>query len=185
MAGTMTTHERMTRMFAHREADRIPITDSPWGATIERWQREGLPKGQSFVDYFGLDQFRHIGVDNSPRYPERLIEETDAYTVRFSRWGATLKNWKHAASTPEFVDFTIKSPDDWRQAKARMTPSDDRIPWANLKANYRTWRTRRLDRGGFLVRIRRHALVGRGHRTRADGHGRRSGVGHGHVQPLS
>lgn len=140
MTDTMTTHERMTRMFAHREADRIPITDSPWGATIERWQREGLPVGTSFTDFFGLDQFRHISVDNSPRYPERLIEETNDYTVRFSRWGATLKNWKHAAGTPEFVDFTIKSPDTWLQAKARMLPDDDRIPWSNLKANYRTWR---------------------------------------------
>ena len=32
----MTSHERFSRMFAHKEADRVPIIDSPWGATIER-----------------------------------------------------------------------------------------------------------------------------------------------------
>jgi uroporphyrinogen decarboxylase len=34
----LTTHERVKRMYEHGEADRVPITDSPWGATIERWQ---------------------------------------------------------------------------------------------------------------------------------------------------
>ena len=32
----MTTQERMTRMYQHREADRVPIIDSPWGSTIAR-----------------------------------------------------------------------------------------------------------------------------------------------------
>ena len=32
----MTTHERFTRMYEHREADRIPIFDSPWSETIDR-----------------------------------------------------------------------------------------------------------------------------------------------------
>ncbi len=36
---TMTSHERFRRMFAHQDADRIPIIDSPWDATIERWQQ--------------------------------------------------------------------------------------------------------------------------------------------------
>ncbi len=39
----MTSHERFKRMFEHREADRIPIIDDPWDATIERWQREWMP----------------------------------------------------------------------------------------------------------------------------------------------
>jgi len=107
----MTSRERFLRMFDHREADRIPIIDSPWGATIERWQREGMPKEVSYVDYFGLDHVAGISVDNSPRYDERVIEETEEYKITTTRWGATLKNWKHAASTPEFLDFTIIDPD--------------------------------------------------------------------------
>ncbi len=136
----MTSRERFARMYAHQEADRVPIIDSPWGATIERWQSEGMPADVSFVDYFGLDKIAHISVDNSPRYPTRVIEETDAYIINTTSWGATLKNWKHIASTPEFLDFTIKDPDSWRKAKARMVPSHDRIPWERLKHDYPTWR---------------------------------------------
>lgn len=143
----MTTYERVKRMYAHQEADRIPITDSPWGATVERWQREGMPADVSFVDFFGLDHFAGISVDNSPRYPVQTLQETDEYTITTTQWGVTLKNWKHIASTPEYLDFTIKTPDDWRQAKARMVPSDDRIPWDYLAANYKTWR----QRGDWIV----------------------------------
>jgi len=72
----LTTHERVKRMYEHREADRVPITDSPWGATIERWQREGMPSDADFAEFFGLDRFAYIGVDNSPRYPVKVLEET-------------------------------------------------------------------------------------------------------------
>ena len=64
----MTSHERFTRMFEHREADCIPVIDDPWDATIARWQREGMPKDVSYVDYFGLDKRKLIAVDNSPQY---------------------------------------------------------------------------------------------------------------------
>ena len=136
----MTSRQRFARMFEHRQADRVPIIDGPWGATIERWHREGMPQDVSFVDYFGLDKTAGIGVDNSPRLPARTIEETDEYRIYTTRWGATQKDWKHAASTPEFLDFTITGPDAWRQAKKRMTPTRDRVNWDHLKANYPTWR---------------------------------------------
>ena len=45
----MTTHERMKRMMEHREADRVPVFDGPWAATLERWHREGLPENVSVV----------------------------------------------------------------------------------------------------------------------------------------
>lgn len=136
----MTSRERFQRMYAHREADRVPIIDSPWEATIERWQREGLPADTSFVDYFGLDKVAHIGVDSSPRYPVRTVEDTDEYRIFTTAWGATLKTWKHAASTPEFLDFTITDRPAWEIAKARMRPDPDRVDWAHLEKNYPVWK---------------------------------------------
>lgn len=136
----MSTHERMKRMFAHQEADRIPVIDSPWNTTIERWQREGMPAGTNYIEYFDLDLIPTISVDNSPRYPAGIVEETDAYIIRTTPWGATLKDWKHITSTPAFLDFCIKDPDSWRHAKERMRPSADRIPWETLKFNYAKWR---------------------------------------------
>ena len=136
----MTSHERFQRMFEHRDADRIPIIDSPWSATIERWQREGLPVGMDYADFFGLDRVAGIGVDNSPRYEQMVLEETDTHKTYTSSWGVTMKQWKHAASTPEFLDFTIVDPDSWARAKERMTPTRDRINWSYLEKNYPLWK---------------------------------------------
>jgi uroporphyrinogen decarboxylase len=136
----MTTHERFTRMFEHRPADRVPVDDAPWGATIERWHREGLPEGVSWVDYFDLDKVATIGVDNSPRWPVKVLEETDQYTISTSPWGVTMKQWKHAASTPEFLDYKVVDRDTWAAAKARMTPARDRVNWEYLRQNYPRWR---------------------------------------------
>ena len=137
---TMTSQERIRRMYEHREADRIPIIDDPWGATLERWRREGLPEGQSFVDHFDLDHIVSIGADNSPRYPVRVLEETPTQKTHTTRWGVTQRDWTHAGGTPEYLDFTIVDPDAWRAAKARMVPTRDRIDWARLEAQYAEWR---------------------------------------------
>jgi uroporphyrinogen decarboxylase len=136
----LTSYERFKRMYEHREADRVPIQDSPWGTTIERWQREGMPKDANWVDFFDTDHLGHIGADNSPRYPAKVLEENDEYKLYTTSWGATLKSWKHITSTPEFVDFTIKDRDTWEAAKQRMTPSRDRVNWDYLKQNYPIWR---------------------------------------------
>ncbi len=126
-------------MFEHREADRLPIIDDPWGATIERWQREGMPVDVSYVDFFDLDRVGTIGIDNSPRYPVETLEETPQYRIHKTAWGATLKNWKHAASTPEFLDFTIVDRSSWAAAKARMTPTRERIDWGRLEREAPRW----------------------------------------------
>jgi uroporphyrinogen decarboxylase len=101
-----------------------------------------MPQGVDYVDYFGLDHVAGIGVDNSPQYPVQTLEQTDEYRVHTTNFGATLKDWKHAGGVPQFMDFTIKGPDSWRAARARMAPSRDRIPWADLERNYKTWRER-------------------------------------------
>ena len=98
----MTTNERMHRMYDHKEADRVPVTDHPWPATVERWHREGMPTDVSIQEFFGLDRIDGMFVDNSPRYEEKVVEETDEYRITTTNWGVTMRNWKHAASTPEF-----------------------------------------------------------------------------------
>lgn len=138
---SMTTRERYSRMFQHEEADRIPVIDEPWDATIERWHREGMPAGMDFRDYFELDKVAHIEVDNSPCYEIRTIEETDYHIIYTTEWGVTLKQLKHQASTPEFIDYTTTDSVKWREAKGRMTASADRVPWDHLKKNYKVWRS--------------------------------------------
>ncbi len=135
----MDSRERFKRMYEHREADRIPITDSPWGGTIRRWIREGMPE-TDWQDYFGVDKMGEISVDITPRFPVRRLEETDRYFIETSPWGVTMKHFKEEDSTPEFLDYTVIDEESWEIAKKRMTLSDDRIPWDYLKAAYPQWR---------------------------------------------
>ena len=136
----MTSYERFKRMYEHTNADRIPVIDTPWKTTIERWHREGMPKGVSYVDFFDLDKVADISVDNSPRFEARVIEETENYVIVTTPWGATLREWKYADSTPEFLDFKITDMEKWLEAKERMKVNPDRIPWNYLKGNYKRWR---------------------------------------------
>ena len=138
----MTSHERFKRMHEHKEADRVPMLGGPWGSTLERWRREGLPADADFADYFGLDRLVGIGGDNSPRFPTRIVEETDEYVIKFDSWGTTAKNWKHASSTPHWMDRTIVDRKSWEMAKARMVMTRDRVDWDRLRANYATWRNK-------------------------------------------
>lgn len=138
----MTSRERIERMFAHEEADRIPIWDEPWPATLGRWYREGMPFNMSYVDYFDLDFIGRITVDNSPRFLEVVIEDNPDYTVYTTKWGVTMKVLKHATSTPDYVDFTITDKDQWQKVKKRMVPSEDRIDWDYLRRHYPIWRER-------------------------------------------
>jgi len=146
----MTTRERFRLTFEHKEADRVPLCAGPWHTTVARWRREGLPEGVNHVDHFGLDHLATIRADNSPRYPVKVLEETDEYVVKTTRWGCTQRTWKHAASTPEHIDYTVKDPEKWAEAKARITPSRDRIDWKNLEENYAGWREKgRWIQAGF------------------------------------
>lgn len=135
----MTTQERIRRMYAHREADRIPIMDSPWPETIRRWVDEGMTT-EDYIEYFDLDRTAYISTDNSPRLPEKVIEETDEYIIQTTAWGATTRTFKKHTTTPEHLGFQITTPDAWREIRDRIAPSDDRIPWDMLRKNYKQWR---------------------------------------------
>lgn len=136
----MTTRERFERMYQHREADRVPMLGGPWGTTLERWRREGMPAEVDFADYFGLDHVVGVGGDISPRYEARVVEETEEYIITFDAWGTTSKNWKHASSTPHWLGRTIVDRTTWEQAKARMDIGRDRVDWDGLRTHYAGWR---------------------------------------------
>jgi uroporphyrinogen decarboxylase len=145
---SLTTYERVKRVFEHRDPDRVPITDWIWESTYERWQREGLGAGERFsrrtmiYDMVGMDRIIWLGtnvLDTSPRFAKIIIEESDTYKIERNEWGVTIKNFKPVSSTPQDLAFEITGPDSWRKAKERMTPARDRIDWSILK-NYKRWR---------------------------------------------
>ena len=75
----MLSRERFARIYAHQEADRVPIIDDPWAGTLRRWRREGMPGDMAWADFFGIDKLGWIGVDISPRYEEKVLKEGGGY----------------------------------------------------------------------------------------------------------
>ena len=137
MADKLTSRERFSRMYRHEDADRVPIWDGPWWTTVARWHKEGMPENTGWIDYFGLDHIFTFGSDNSPRYGHKIVEDTEDYVIYTTQWGTTQREWKKQSSTPEFLDFKITDRESWQDAKARMTPSRDRVNWDHLKNNYK------------------------------------------------
>ena len=135
----MTSYERIKRTFEHRETDRVPIFDIPWKGTLRRWRNEGMPEDADWRDFFGVDKVETIGINISPRYERKVLEENDRWRIVTSYWGVTMKEFKEEDSTPEFLDFKVNTPEAWEEAKKLMIPSRDRINWERLK-QFDSWR---------------------------------------------
>ena len=131
----MTSQERVLLAIQRVETDRIPIHDAPWGTTEQRWHREGMPEGRSAAAHFGFE-FRGYWCDNSMQFPRQVIEETDEYVIATDANGATMKNWKRRTTTPELVDFTIKTRALWDEHKHRRAYNDSRIHWEAVRAGF-------------------------------------------------
>ena len=144
---TMTTHQRMTRVYQHKEPDRVPIAGGPWASTLARWRREGLPNDVNWDRYFDIDRFVAIAIDTSPRFEAKVIEETDTYVIERDSWGMTKRNFKPVSSTFEHLDHMVRDPRTWQEAKQRMTPTRDRIDWQALQENHKVWR----EQGAWIV----------------------------------
>ncbi len=132
MTNEMTSRERVSLALRLEEADRVAIQDSPWGTTIARWRKEGMPEKTSPADFFNFE-FERIGADLSFRFPGKVLEETDEYRIYTDANGRTLKNWKSSTSTPMLIDYEIKTRDDWEKHKHLLTPERNRINWEAIE----------------------------------------------------
>ncbi|MCS7222381.1 MAG: uroporphyrinogen decarboxylase family protein [Anaerolineae bacterium] len=138
-----TPRERVRLALDHKEADRIPIHDSPWAATVARWQREGLPDGIPPEEYFGYE-LRLFSVDLTPQYPVRVLYRSEEYIVETTPYGGVRKNHRDYSTTPELIDYGIKTREDWEAAKRRLQPSYTRVDWVKLRNDYERARSEDL-----------------------------------------
>ena len=132
----MTSRERFHAAMAHKEADRIPIDDTPWQTTVERWHREGLPEGVHPRDYFGYER-RGAGANLSFQFEAETLEEGEDHKIVKDAWGATTRVFKGRESVPELLDYTFTSRAIWEEHKHRYTWNDTRVNWAPALAGNR------------------------------------------------
>ncbi len=126
----MTGRERVLLSLNHKEPDRVPMQDSPWAATIKRWKSEGFPDDEDINDYFDWD-FAFFGADRTPRFPVKTIEKNDRFIIQTTPQGGVMKNFRDYTSTPEIIDYPIKTKDDWKEIKKRLNPDFTRVDWVS------------------------------------------------------
>ncbi len=133
----MTSRERVLRVLNHQIPDRVPIQDSLWSSTVQRWHKEGLPEDTTPAEYFGYE-FEFFGADTSPRFPVKVLEKNEEYIITTTPQGGKRRNHRDYSTTPEIIDYPIKTKDDWKEIKKRLKPDFTRIDWASGLARNRT-----------------------------------------------
>jgi len=141
----MTSRERILRVLNHKIPDRVPIHDSIWKATVKRWHKEGLPEDTTPAEYFGYE-FEFFGADTSPRFPVKVIEKNEEYIITTTPQGGKRRNHRDYSTTPEIIDWPIKTKDDWKEIKKRLKPDFTRVDWASGLARNKT----AYEEGKFL-----------------------------------
>ncbi|MFZ1770942.1 MAG: hypothetical protein WAU00_17175, partial [Caldilinea sp.] len=121
MTEQLTGRKRVNLALNHQEADRIPRAESFWPETIPIWHQQGLGPNEDVADLFGYDILGAGWISHEAR-PGFLqtIEETADWWSRLDGNGAILRYWKHKSGTPEHVDFTVRTRDQWEDHKAQM-----------------------------------------------------------------
>jgi uroporphyrinogen decarboxylase len=123
----MNARDRVLAALNHQETDRVPIHDSPWAATVERWHKEGMPIVNP-AEYFDYEVVS-FAADTSPRFPVEVVRETEEYIVNRTPYGGLRRDHKDYSTTPEIIDYPCKSRADWERIKGRLTPSRERVDW--------------------------------------------------------
>ena len=113
----LTSQERVNRMFARAEQDRVPRGDTFWGETIERWQKEGL-KGdaETVLSMLGSD-FRGLQWLWPTPFPGRheVVAETDETRDIRDGHGKLVRYWKGKSGTPEHLGFECDTREKWER----------------------------------------------------------------------
>ena len=123
----MDSRERITTVLAGGIPDRVPYHDLFWRTTVDRWHREGLPADVSPMDYFGTEMVWLYG-DYTLQLPERLVEEGENTRTYWDKEGTLKKDSQTDIGwTSQWLDYTIKTKEDWYKYRGRMAFNISRI----------------------------------------------------------
>ncbi len=128
----MTHRERFLRTYRFQEVDHTPDMEfGYWDETFPRWHEEGLPQqidNNAIADsYFGFAPFAGVPVNVGllPAFESRVIEETDRHQIIVDEEGVTCQVHKDGTSSiPHYLDWSLKTPDDWPVFKERLDPDN-------------------------------------------------------------
>jgi len=130
----MTHRQRFLETMAFGRPDRPFRWESLgfWGATIRRWETEGLPRGVAPERYFEFDPREDVPVNSGftncgfcPGFEEKILEENSSTVVRRDGDGIVKRERKDnpELSMPQFLEFPVKTRKDFEELKSRLDPA--------------------------------------------------------------
>lgn len=129
-SSVLTGRERVNRMLARRDHDRVPRHDTFWPETIARWQREGLQWDHNDVLRLLDTDFQSLCWAWPAPFPgqrEVLSQDAETEVVR-DAWGGVSRFWRHRSGTPEHISFGCTDRDTWeRRYKLAMLDAPPQI----------------------------------------------------------
>ena len=128
----MNNRELFLNIMNYGDFDRMPVVHWwQWNETLERWHAEGVPADTSIHEYLGVPQhWTGIGanVELFPKFEERHIEDRGDSRVYRDANGVVCQAWKNRSNIPHYIDFTLKTPEDWeKHYKWRLQPDEARL----------------------------------------------------------
>jgi len=139
----LTSHERVARVFARRDHDRVPRFDQIWPETLERWRAEGMNGDPATVFDWDIVWVGWVAPAPFPGRSEVLREDAETRDT-INEWGAKVRVWKNRSGTPEHLGWACTDVKTWREA-FRPKLSSER--WtADLKAWRQTFDAARAAR---------------------------------------
>jgi uroporphyrinogen decarboxylase len=129
----MNDRERFVASVLGEPVDRPPfwLFWGPWRTTWERWEREGKPAYAT--DHRSIFQPDHppqvvpVNCGPCPAIDQTVLAEDDISIIHYDSWGIKRRDFKHSESMSEFLEFPVRSRQDWvRFRDSRLNPDDPR-----------------------------------------------------------
>ena len=142
----MDSRTRIINTVLMKEIDRQPFNFlfGPWGETVARWEKEGLPKGTPWHAGFGFDPgIRTVNVNLGyyPRFERKVIEDKEHSHIIQNEQGLVQELLKGGASPPRVLASPVTDRESWEKLKAeKLNPdSPERFPanWDTLVNEYK------------------------------------------------
>ncbi|MEK7400456.1 MAG: uroporphyrinogen decarboxylase family protein [Candidatus Poribacteria bacterium] len=133
----MNQRERFLNTARFKTVDRaFLLAPWAWGATVNRWHKEGMPENINLTEYFGTDQEICLPIAMQGRYgphlhpplTRRIIEKNESYVILQDEEGNIVKLFGDdpLQSMPQWIEYPMKDRNDWENIiKPRL---DAKIP---------------------------------------------------------
>ncbi|MCL2361092.1 MAG: hypothetical protein FWC73_04660 [Defluviitaleaceae bacterium] len=125
----LTSYERISRILKRQPADCVGLYEHFWPDTHKHYEDSGfVAKGEYLEDHFDLDlrMCWPFGTVADLDFKEEILEETEETILIRDGNGAVLRHHKKHDSTPEHVDFAVKTRSDWEAVREKLVKVDSR-----------------------------------------------------------